>query len=178
MGIPKIFGKEFLVMGILLSRGANRDELLESLTSGFGPIDEMSPEELFLWTHYYDGEMGEGIHRLFVLFRDPVDPSDLAGIKTRTDKLEFLFSGQEKRRVNLDPGLLAPGRFVLATTKDRAHRIPLADGIYAELTLIYEKGAFHALPWTYPDWASEPVTSMLARWRKKVFHRDHPELTT
>jgi hypothetical protein len=168
MGIPKPFGKEFLVMGILLSAGTDGDELLGLLSRDFGPIDETSPEESFLWTEYYDKEMGAGIRRLFVLFREPVDPADLARIKTRTDALEALGSASGDRRFNLDPGLLAPGRFVLATTKDRAHRIALADGIYAELTLIYEKGAFHPLPWTYPDWASEPVAAMLARWRKKA----------
>ena len=175
MGIPKAFGKELLVMGVLLSSGAGSPELLELLQRNFGPLDEVSPEEAFLWTKYYEAEMGDCIRRIFLLFADPVNPRDLAWIKTRTDELEIAFSGQKKRLVNLDPGLLAPGRFVLATTKDRAHRIALSDGIYAELTLIYQKGAFRALPWTYPDWASEPVTTMLARWRKKLPGLGKPE---
>ena len=178
MGIPKAFGKELLVMGVLLSSGSGREALLTLLRQDFGPIDEASAEVPFLWTDYYNAEMGEGIRRSFLLFADAVDPQDLAGIKTRTDELEIMFSGREKRSVNLDPGLLAPGRFVLATTKDRAHRIALADGIYAELTLIFQKGAFRPLPWTYPDWASEPVTSMLALWRKKTLRLDRPETKT
>ena len=168
MGTPKTFEKEILVMGILLSSRIDREELFTVLSRNFGPIEEASPEEAFHWTKYYESEMGEGIRRLYALFMDPVDPSSLARIKTKTDELEWVYSENGKRKVNLDPGLLAPGRLVLATTKDRAHRISLSDGIYAELTLIYEKGAFRALPWTYPDWASEPVTSMLARWRKKA----------
>ena len=169
MGIPKAFGKELLVMGVLLSSGASGTDLFELLRRNFGQIDEASPEEAFLWTKYYEAEMGEGIRRTFLLFADPVDPQDLASIKTRTDELEIAFSGQEKRKVNLDPGLLAPGRLVLATTKDRAQRIALSGGIFAELTLIYQKGAYRAMPWTYPDWASGPVTAMLAVWRKKLF---------
>jgi hypothetical protein len=178
MGIPTSFGKELLVMGLLLSAGSDREALFELLRRNFGPIDEASPEEPFLWTDYYNPEMGEGIRRIFLLFADPVDPRDLARIKTRTDELEIAFSGSRKRSANLDPGLLAPGRFVLATTKDRAHRIALSDGIYAELTLIYQKGAFQALPWTYPDWASEPVTSLLALWRKKTLRLDRAETKT
>jgi hypothetical protein len=175
MGIPKAFGKELLVMGVLLSSGASADALLELLRRDFGPIEESSPEEAFHWTNYYDKEMGEGIRRFYLLFGNRVDPQDLARIKIRTDELETSFSGQEKRRVNLDPGLLAPGRLVLATTKDRAHRIALSDGIYAELTLIYQNHAFRALPWTYPDWASEPVTAMLALWRRKLIDLERKE---
>jgi hypothetical protein len=178
MGIPKAFVKELLVMGLLLSAGTDCEALLELLGRNFGPIDEASPEVPFLWTDYYNPEMGEDIRRIFLLFADPVDPQDLARIKTRTDELETVFSGGRKRSVNLDPGLLAPGRFVLATTKDRAHRIALSGGIYAELTLIYQKGAYRALPWTYPDWASEPVTSLLALWRKKTLHLYRAETKT
>jgi hypothetical protein len=172
MGIPKAFGKELLVMGLLLSAGADREALLGLLRRNFGPIEEESPEEPFLWTDYYAPEMGEGIRRIFLLFADPADPQDLARIKARTDELELEFSGGPKRSANLDPGLLAPSRLVLATTKDRAQRIALSGGIYAELTLIYQKGAYRALPWTYPDWASEPVTSLLGKWRTKALSLD------
>jgi hypothetical protein len=98
-----------------------------------------------------------------------VDPSGLASIKLQTNEIESRLADGDRRLVNLDPGMLGAGRFCLATTKDRAHRIPLEGGIFAELTLIYEKGGFHPLPWTYPDWASEPVREMLARWRKRLF---------
>ena len=56
-------------------------------------------------------------------------------------------------------------RFVLATTKENAHRIPLADGIFAEITLLYGKGGFQPLPWTYPDFRSEPTLSILNKIR-------------
>ena len=49
------------------------------------------------------------------------------------------------RRVNLDPGLLSLANLILATTKNRSHRIPLFDGIYAELTLLYAKKQFHRI---------------------------------
>ena len=63
--------------------------------------------------------------------------------------------------MNLDPGLLSLPRFVLATTKESAHRIPLEEGIYAEITLLYEKGSFRPLAWTYPDFRSEGYIVLL-----------------
>ncbi len=51
----------------------------------------------------------------------------------------------EPRPVNIDPGYLNLGKFLLATTKDQAHRVYLRDGVYAEVTLRYQAGAFE--PW-------------------------------
>ncbi|MCE5256883.1 MAG: DUF4416 family protein [Spirochaetaceae bacterium] len=169
MGTSRSFENEILVMGVLLSRGEDFAPIGERLAGSFGPLELASKSEDFRWTDYYDEEMGAGILRFYLMFRDFVDPSRLSEIKQEANRIETAFSIGGKRRVNLDPGLLAPGRFVLATTKDRAHRIALSDGIFAELTLIYERGTFHALPWTYPDWASEPVRTMLSQWRKRLF---------
>jgi hypothetical protein len=60
------------------------------------------------------------------------------------------------RPINLDPGCIALSKLVLATTKDQAHRIYLGRGIYAEITLTYLNGAFRPMPWTYPDYRTEP----------------------
>ena len=171
MGAGKSFGQEILVIGVLSADAGIEEAVQATLESAFGAVESVSVRELFTWTDYYDAEMGKTLFRYYLEFRDLVDPSGLAAIKLKTNALEAQFASDGRRRVNLDPGLLAPGRFVLATTKDRAHRIALSEGIYAELTLIYEKREFHPLPWTYPDWASEPVRVMLARERKRLFLR-------
>ncbi|HWR11793.1 MAG TPA: DUF4416 family protein [Rectinemataceae bacterium] len=169
MGTSGAFGKEILVVGVLSSDPDIEEAVLGQLEAIYGPAESLTPREEFRWTDYYVPEMGEPIWRYYLQFSDLVDPAALAAIKTSTNAIEAGFAAGGRRRINLDPGLLAPGRFVLATTKDRAHRIALSDGIYAELTLIFEKKEFHALPWTYPDWASEPVRTMLAQWRKRIF---------
>ncbi len=170
MGTSAAFGKEILVIGVLSSDVGVEEAVLAALARRFGPAETVTSRQEFTWTDYYVREMGAPIWRYYIQFRDFVDPSSLAAIKTDTNAFEAGFAANGAgRRVNLDPGLLAPGRFVLATTKDRAHRIALSDGIYAELTLIFEKKEFHALPWTYPDWASEPVRTMLGQWRKRIF---------
>ncbi len=169
MGLAKEFDKEILVMGVLVSDSIIESQAMEALQANFGSIDVMTEHEIFTWTDYYNLEMGQPISRFFLCFQNRVAPDRLAEIKLLTNDIELNYAVDGKRKINLDPGLLAPGRFCLATTKDRAHRIPLKDGIYAELTLIFQKKEFHPLPWTYPDWASEPVRNMLADWRKKLF---------
>ena len=57
---------------------------------------------------------------------------------------------------------MALSRFTLATTKENAHRIPLSDGIYAEITLLYARGGFQPLEWTYPDFRSERYRALLS----------------
>jgi len=175
MGTPKSFGLEIVVVGVLSSDPCLDGEVVSRLESFLGPIAFRTDPEIFGWTDYYAPEMGAGIRRFYLAFDTPVDPEGLAALKLATNRIEADLAVDGARHVNLDPGLLAPGRFVLATTKDRAHRIALAHGIFAELTLIYEGGAFHALPWTYPDWASEPCREMLKNWRHEFMTRPKSE---
>jgi hypothetical protein len=166
MGRAAGFTPEKLLMGILISAPDRRAELLGCLEEAWGPSDFISAAIPFTFTDYYDGEMGGGIERLFVSFETLVDPASLAEIKIRTNRLEERFRGEGGRRVNLDPGLLALSRFTLATTKENAHRIPLRDGIYAEITLLYGKGGYQPLPWTYPDYRTETYRAILAEVRR------------
>ncbi|MCX7775379.1 MAG: DUF4416 family protein [Spirochaetaceae bacterium] len=171
MGIERNFVPEMLVVGVLFTDEQRAAMAETMMRQSFGDLWLRSEPEPFGWTRYYVPEMGEGIMRAYWAFERLIDPSELADIKLATNRIEQMLAIDGKRLVNLDPGTLGPGRFCLATTKDRAHRIPLHDGIYAELTLIYERGAFHPLPWTYPDWASEPVRGMLAGLRQHLLGR-------
>ena len=72
----------------------------------------------------------------------------------------------ELRPLNLDPGHLSLGKFLLATTKDQAHRIYLREGIYAEVTLRYQEGAFEPWPWTYADYREPGVRAFLKEARE------------
>ena len=75
-----------------------------------------------------------------------------------------------KRNINIDPGLLTSGSLVLSSTKYSPHRIPIGPGIFAETTLLYEKGIYKPLPWTYLDYKNEFVQETLLRarsWLKK-----------
>jgi hypothetical protein len=166
MGRLSPFTSEKLVMPILISRERHRPSLLRELQRRYEEIDYTSIDLPFTYTRYYDGEMGTPITRFFVSFRALVDPGALARIKIETKDLEDLFRESGKRKVNLDPGLLSGGRFVLASTKNASHRIPLADGVYGEVTLVYENGKFRPLEWTYPDYCSADYTGILAEIRR------------
>lgn len=152
-------------MGILISAPDRREELLAALGESWGPRDFLSAPIPFTFTGYYDREMGGPIERIFVSFRDLVDPALLADIKLRTNALEEGFREGGGRRVNLDPGLMALSRFTLATTKENAHRIPLSNGMYAEITLLYGKDGFRPLEWTYPDYRSAGYLAVLNKIR-------------
>lgn len=107
-------------------------------------------------TGFYAREMGAGLFKQFLLFDRWIDQADLADWKVLTNRLELDFAAsgnfEEKRPLNLDPGYLSEAKLVLATTKDRDHRIYLRDGIYAEVTLHYVKNEWQGARWTYPDY--------------------------
>jgi hypothetical protein len=153
-------------MPILISREQMRLPLLEELRTRYGPIDYTSVDLPFTYTHYYDEEMGIPITRFFISFLRLVDPGTLARIKRETNLLESRFAEAGKRKVNIDPGLLNLGRFVLASSKDGSHRIALSNGVFAEVTLMYERGRYRPLEWTYPDYRSDPYLEILADIRK------------
>ncbi|MGA6927708.1 MAG: DUF4416 family protein, partial [Desulfosarcina sp.] len=112
-------------------------------------------------------EMGTPLSRRMIVFKPLIEQLQLAAIKGMTNRLEDKYRQQGGRRVNIDPGYLLPERFVLATGKNFTHRIYVGDGIYADLTLIYRKGAFRTLPWTYPDYADRQLIDFLSLVRKK-----------
>ena len=123
-------------------------------------MDFLSMSGAFPYTTYYDNEMGRGIRRQTAGFLNLVAPESLPDIKLRTNEIETSLLRDGKRQVNIDPGLLSPERFVLATGKNFTHRVYLRDGIYADLTLIYQKGAYRPLPWTYPDYREPRVPAL------------------
>ena len=129
------------------------DKGIQELAALFGPTDWVSPRLLFDRTRYYEKEMGWPLYRRFISFRELVRPEEIVGIKLKTNRIEKCFTQDGKRLVNIDPGYIALERLVLATGKNYTHRIPLSNGIYADLTLVFNKGSFRPLAWTYRDYA-------------------------
>lgn len=132
-------------------------ELLEwaagELCRRYGPTDWISRELFFDRTRYYEKEMGWPLHRRFVSFERLISPEAIAAVKLQTNEIEHLRSEGKDRRVNIDPGYISPERLILATGKNFTHRVYLSRGIYADLTLIFQRGSFRTLPWTYEDYA-------------------------
>ncbi|MDA8138399.1 MAG: DUF4416 family protein [Desulfobacteraceae bacterium] len=156
-----------LVIGLFLQDRALLPEIVAHLQTDFGAIDMVSPWLAFDYTSYYASEMGTPLFRRMLVFKALIQQEALAGIKRRTNALEEGYAEAGKRRVNLDPGYLLLERFVLATGKNFTHRIYIGQGIYADLTLMFQKGAFQTLPWTYPDYAAEEMRAFLSLARQK-----------
>lgn len=156
-----------LVIGIFLKDKILAKPVAEKLEKKFGRIDLVSPWFPFLDTDYYEPEMGAPLFRRMFAFRELIEQDNLPDIKLATNMIESEYSGDGGRTVNIDPGYLVFERFVLATGKNFTHRIHIGKGIYADLTLVYQKGGFHILPWTYPDYARENMTGFLGIVRER-----------
>ena len=153
-------------VGLLTARLSLLPEVEELLRERLGPIDVESETVDFDCTRYYEKEMGPGLKRRFLGFDRLVDPAALVEMKLLTNEFERALSEEGRRPVNLDPGYLSAARVVLASTKDHAHRLYLGKGIYGEITLVYQDRGFQALPWTYPDYRSEPYQEFFRRLRR------------
>jgi len=156
-----------LVIGLLMKERSLILPVAKALTEKFGPIDMVSAWFPFDFTTYYESEMGAPIFRRVMVFETLIEQSDLAEIKLITNDIELEYSKNSKRMINLDPGYMLHERFVLASGKNYSHRIYIGKRIYADLTLIYTKGRFQTLPWTYPDYAEQNMLTYLEQVRKK-----------
>ncbi|MBW2622336.1 MAG: DUF4416 family protein [Deltaproteobacteria bacterium] len=150
---------------------AHRDLLTQAarkLEKKIGPMDFISPEFIFDQSEYYREEMGWPLIKRFFACRELMDPVELVTLKVFTAHLEKEFSDSSSRRqVNIDPGYISTERLVLATGKNNVQRIYLGRGVWGDLTLIFERGEFKPLPWTYADYASPEVRLIMAEIRKK-----------
>jgi Domain of unknown function (DUF4416) len=135
----------------------------------FGPVALASQPYEFCQTAYYEAAMGPGLQKQLLAFQDLVPAERLAAFKLRTNELEADLAAAkryaEARPLNVDPGILTLGKFMLATTKDQAHRVYLRDGIYGEVTLRFEAGGFEPWPWTYADYRLVEVRAFLKEAR-------------
>ncbi|MCB9849069.1 MAG: DUF4416 family protein [Phycisphaerales bacterium] len=158
MGVPSEPEKAVLIVGLLAGDAADLVAARGELESAYGSVSDASEVWPFAQTHYYEDELGTSASRQFLAFAEPFALDKLVDVKLATNALEIDLARRagrddEHRVVNIDPGYMTIGALVLATTKPAAHRIYLARGIYAEVTLRYESRAWRAWPWTYPDYA-------------------------
>ena len=168
----------------VLAPGADLlSEATRRLERGFGPVARTSPAYRFDFSQYYAREMGAALVKQLVCFAAPVDPAALAAAKARAMAIELGLAdrthGRPRRRANIDPGLVTAHSVVLATTKYSGHRICIAPRLYAEVTLLFGRGGWACLEWTYPDFRTPAVqrfllevrADLLAARRARAFSR-------
>lgn len=175
MGVPREPTYSLLAVACFSRHADALQWASDRLLARFGPVALTSPDFDFHHTKYYESTMGTGLVKRFLVF-DSIVPADcLSDVKRFTIALEkeCASSGKfaEARPLNLDPGLIQLGKFLLASTKDQAHRIFLRDGIFAEVTLRFEGGAFEVWPWTYADYREPAVRAFLDQARALLYEQ-------
>jgi hypothetical protein len=161
-----------LIAGILAANDNALAAAAGALENEFGQIDLKSDAWSFTQTEYYREQTGPNILRQFVTINRLFDPGSLAEIKNRANRLERQLARDLAldlpRPVNLDPGIIEPSKLILATTKNYSHRVYIGNKIYAEVTLIYDKGSWKHFDYTYPDYRQKSYHDFFSKVRKRL----------
>lgn len=169
-----------LLLAAFSRHDAALDWARERAEATWGPVALASARFPFVDTDYYEATMGPGLAKQFLAFDRLVDPATLPAIKRATNDWEDEYArlaasvdaASEPRPLNLDPGYLTLAKLVLASTKDHAHRLYLADGIYAEVTLSYKHRAWRPHEWTFPDYRRAEYHEFFTRCREWLKERE------
>ena len=169
----------FLLFGVFTGFEEIFDRVRELITRQYGSLHPRgeSPVYPFPDTETYRPSMGPDLLRRFFVM-DRLWPQDgLAAVKRRAVEMEDEIRSAGRypvaRPVNIDPGIINDCRIILATTKDYSHRIYRGEGIWEEITLIFQHGEYRALPWTYRDFRSPAYHEFFTNFRSELLERLH-----
>ena len=161
-----------LIVGVLAPDERCLKAAIERLVDAFGDLDMVSEIWPFTQTQYYADEIGQTVLRQFVTMEKLVHPGQLAAIKHRTNRMEQDLAASlglaVPRPVNLDPGLIEPSKLILASTKNFSHRIYIGDRMYAEVTLLYDKGHWCSMQYTFPDYKQDRYHAFFSKVRARL----------
>lgn len=164
-----------LIIGILAANQKCMEEAVKMLVCEFGKIDFASDVWNFDKTDYYKEQTGERILRQFVSIEKLIEPGGLAKIKHKTNQLEQKLASELKagvpRPINFDPGVIEQSKLILATTKNYSHRIYIGEKIYAEVTLMFDKGRWKAFEHTYPDYRQQCYIGFFDKVRVRLLEQ-------
>jgi hypothetical protein len=130
-------------------------ELLSTVESElvriYGELALKSPAFSFDTSAYYREEMGEGLERHWLCFRELFSAERLPEFRLATGRIEARLAAEGNRRVNLDPGYLDLGKLVLASLKEAPDKIYMGQGVWAHTCLKFRWGEFTAPDHSFPD---------------------------
>lgn len=170
MGKTRPFQPAKLIIGLIAEKNSVFQVAEQLLVERYGEVDSRSALFAFDCTDYYQAEMGGPLQRMFLSFERLVDPFCLSDCKLESNRVEERISrelGCPSRVINIDPGIMRASSLVMATVKDFSHRIPLREGIYAHLELLFGREDVRLLPWTYPDFRSPGYHEYLLSVRRR-----------
>ena len=145
--------------------------------AAWGKICLESPMFDFSETSFYTQTMGADLKKKIFAYESLIPPESLPERKILSNEWERQFATEsrlpESRPLNIDPGYITEAKLVLATTKDRDHRVYLNDGIFAEVTLHYTQHQWVVSRWTYPDYQRDDFHSFFSSCRDYLRKRYH-----
>jgi hypothetical protein len=145
------------------------DEFEISAEKKFGSIYLKAAEYLGSdYTLYYKTEMGTPLYKRILCMAEPFAVKKIYLVKLWALKYEKKLSIQGKRRINIDPGYIQQENFILLTCKRFAQRIHIRNGIYGEITYLFNSQGKPdiCLPWTYPDYKNPKIIDYFYKCRK------------
>ena len=143
------------IAALLYKETKQLDLAIEALTTALmAQVDFLGSPHPFDQTDYYAQEMGDGLQRVLVSFSPLVEPTFLVEARWKAHAVENQLAKAGNRTINVDMGYLDLFKLVLASFKPRGNKIYLDQGVWADMTLIFEKGRFQPLPWSFPDFKS------------------------
>ncbi len=170
MAVPQAPPPALLLVAVFSCEGAALEWAQSKLVECWGPVQLRSRRFDHSETKYYETEMGAELTKQFLVFENWFDPQYLPTYKLQSNAMEaeLARSGRfaQQRPVNIDPGYLTLTKLVLASAKDRAHRLYMADGIYAEECLYYLDHRWQSRPWTYPDYQRQDFQAFFVEARE------------
>jgi len=154
-------------IGIIYKDKETYNKVLQELKEEFGEIETESFEYNFdEFTKYYEGEIGTGLKKKFIIFKNLISRDKITDIKLFTNSIEDKHSKEENRLINLDPGYLTQFSLILPSAKERPHKIYLDKGIFADPIYIFKKNSCITFQHTFPDFKSEKIQQFFIETRK------------
>ncbi len=150
MSVPKKPAKVNLVLSFMYSDKEYYDKSIKALSKEYGNAIKKSELFDFSYTNFYEPEFGPELKKQYMML-GLVGMDELADIKHFCFELEMKYSFEGKRMINIDCGYVTKNSVVLASFKERAHRIYLDKGVYADLQLVKENKIWKSFRWTFPD---------------------------
>lgn len=157
-----------IILAILTRDLTDLNSPLRLLKDAWGEEEARSEIIPFTFSNYYEKEMGRGLLRLWLSFAKPYPCEKMVALKILTAAVERRFLKDGGRVFNLDPGIITLSNLCLLTHKNYTHRIYLGEGVFCELTLLYKKGSFQPLPWTYPDYKTKVAIDFFNAVRERL----------
>ena len=169
MARPKAPPPTLQIVAIFSRHECALDWVSQRIAQQWGSLALASPRFDHSETNYYAAEMGSDLIKQFLVIEGYYDPARLPQSKLMSNAWEDELAGagqySETRPLNIDPGYVTLTKLVLASCKDRAHRIYLDQGVYAEECLYYLDHGWQSRPWTYPDYQRSDFQAFFERAR-------------